>query len=410
MDPYVAVSYLDDSLRMAQGGGSRRGGTAATQATASTEPPVSPRAGGGSMRFLDCFSGIGGFSLGLEWAGMVCVGQIEVDPYCRNVLERHWPGVWRRGDIRLVDVSDCPKEIDLVCGGFPCQDISAAGKGAGITGWRSGLWTELLRLVSGLRPRWVLVENVPALRTRGADVVLGGLEAEGYACWPHVVGAWAVGAPHRRDRVWIVGHAAGARRGGNGSGNGTSRREQESVSEPRGAPVAQSQSERRATEGRGRARCDEGTGAPDGGMDDDDDGRGTRRGGGRGRDGTPAATTPAQGRTMGDPDEPRLAGRGVSGRERPHQWPAGPSSRQDDWEPARTTQPRVGRRLDGVSRKLALKALGNAVVPAVVEVIGRVILDLDAGPARGARWSGAPAAWGGGGETDEATEHRAEGP
>ena len=122
--------------------------------------------------FAEChfFAGIGGFPLGLRWAG--------------------WSGpVWT--------------------GGFPCQDISTAGKGAGLAGERSGLWWTWFALIRACRPVWLLIENVPALRTRGADDVLAALEAEGYACWPLVVGAEAVGAPHRRERVWIVAHAKG---------------------------------------------------------------------------------------------------------------------------------------------------------------------------------------------------------
>jgi site-specific DNA-cytosine methylase len=106
-------------------------------------------------------------------------------------------------DIRTLDPAAF-RGVDLVCGGFPCTDISAAGKGAGIGGARSGLWFEMARIIAGVRPRWCLIENVSALRTRGADRVLADLESLGYDAWPLVVGAWAVGAPHRRNRVWIV--------------------------------------------------------------------------------------------------------------------------------------------------------------------------------------------------------------
>ena len=99
---------------------------------------------------------------------------------------------------------------DLIVGGFPCQDISLAGQGAGIAGPRSGLWTHMERLVAECRPRWVVAENVPGLRSRGADRVCHGLEALGYACWPLVVGAVHAGAPHRRQRVWVVAQNAAA--------------------------------------------------------------------------------------------------------------------------------------------------------------------------------------------------------
>ena len=164
---------------------------------------------------LDLFSGIGGFSLGLAAAGCRTAAFCETDPSCRAVLARHWPGVPCYGDIRTLSAvrlrGDGVPDPELVCGGFPCQDISPAGRGGGLDGARSGLWREMERLVAECRPRWVVAENVPALRVRGADRVLGGLEALGYACWPLVVGAAHAGAAHRRGRVFVVAHAPGAR-------------------------------------------------------------------------------------------------------------------------------------------------------------------------------------------------------
>lgn len=167
------------------------------------------------MRVLDLFSGIGGFALGLESVGMETVAFCEHDGYARRVLKKNWPGTWIYEDVRTLTArrlrADGVGPIDLICGGFPCQDISCAGKGAGIDGARSGLWSEYHRLIREVRPRWVLAENVPALRGRGADRVLGDLERAGYTAWPFVVGAVHAGAPHRRQRAWIVAHAAGAR-------------------------------------------------------------------------------------------------------------------------------------------------------------------------------------------------------
>lgn len=161
------------------------------------------------IRVIDVFSGIGGFSLGLEsTGGFQTVAFCEIEAFPREVLAVHWPEVPCFTDVRELKLS--LGDADMIVGGFPCQDISVAGKGAGIDGERSGLWRELFRLVRECRPRWVLVENVSALRTRGADRVLADLEAEGYSCWPLVVGAWAVGAPHKRDRVWIVAHKQGS--------------------------------------------------------------------------------------------------------------------------------------------------------------------------------------------------------
>ena len=164
------------------------------------------------MPVLDLFSGIGGFSLGFERAGLRTIAFCEANPFARAILRRHWPKVPCYRDIRTltgrVMQDDGVPSPDIIIGGFPCQDISAAGKGAGLDGRRSGLWADMLRLVGECSPAWVVVENVPALRVRGADRILGELEAAGYTCWPLVVGATHAGAPHLRQRCFILAHAA----------------------------------------------------------------------------------------------------------------------------------------------------------------------------------------------------------
>lgn len=167
------------------------------------------------MRVLDLFSGIGGFSLGLERAGMTTAMFCEIEPFCRRVLAKHWPGVPIHDDVRTMGAELLARHgvaVDLVCGGFPCQNISVAGKGEGLSGDRSRLWFEYLRVIEETRPRWVVIENVPALRSRGLDIVLGGLAALRYDAEWHCVPAAAVGAPHRRDRVWIVANANAGQR------------------------------------------------------------------------------------------------------------------------------------------------------------------------------------------------------
>jgi DNA (cytosine-5)-methyltransferase 1 len=155
------------------------------------------------VTFGSLFAGIGGFDLGLERAGMQCEWQCEIDPYARRVLEKHWPDVRRYDDVRtMLDYK--PHAVDLICGGFPCQDISNAGRRAGIDGERSGLWSEYARIIGTLRPRYVLVENVAALLGRGIGRVLGDLSSLGYDAEWHVISAASVGAPHVRERVWIV--------------------------------------------------------------------------------------------------------------------------------------------------------------------------------------------------------------
>lgn len=154
------------------------------------------------------FSGIGGLELGLERAGMRTVWQVEQDEYCRSVLAKHWPDALRFEDVRDVGAHNLPR-VDVVCGGFPCQDISDAGKRAGIGGERSGLWSEYARIIRELRPRYVVVENVAALRIRGLDVVLGDLANLGYDAEWSVLSACAVGAPHTRERLFILAHRDG---------------------------------------------------------------------------------------------------------------------------------------------------------------------------------------------------------
>lgn len=249
------------------------------------------------------FCGIGGIDLGLERVGMEVRWQVELDEFCNRVLAKHWADVVRFRDVREVGAHNL-EPVDLIAGGFPCQGVSVAGKGAGLDDERSGLWFEYLRVVQELRPRWVLVENVPALRTRGSDTVLDGLGAAGYAAWPLVVGARHVGAPHRRDRVWIVAWAGHRNRAGkdtstglaDANGRGHHGRAQEAVGE----------SERRtAAEWAG-------------GVVDDAAARRCWR--------------------SHDTLQP-----GRHGLVRDDRWPARPGERQHEWEEPRTVEPPLGQ-------------------------------------------------------------------
>jgi DNA (cytosine-5)-methyltransferase 1 len=175
-----------------------------------------------TYRVLDLFSGIGGFSLGLErTGGFRTVAFCEIDPFCRRVLAKHWPRVPQYDDVRLLTAERLAADgiaVDVICGGFPCQDISVAGKGGGLAGDRSGLWSEIARLAGELRPQYLLVENVAAILSRGLDKVLGDLAAIGYDAEWHCIPASAVGAPHRRDRFWLVADARVGRRCGSSGG------------------------------------------------------------------------------------------------------------------------------------------------------------------------------------------------
>jgi DNA (cytosine-5)-methyltransferase 1 len=153
------------------------------------------------VRVLDLFSGFGGFSRGLERAGMRTVGFVEIDPYCQRLLASRYPGVPIHGDITTRVFRE--GEADVVCGGFPCQDISLAGKRAGIAGARSGLYGELVRAIRLVRPLIAYVENVAALLADGMGRVLGDMAEIGYDAEWDCIPAAAVGAMHYRDRVWI---------------------------------------------------------------------------------------------------------------------------------------------------------------------------------------------------------------
>lgn len=169
------------------------------------------------MRVLDLFSGIGGFSLGLERAGMTTVAFCEIEPYCQAVLRKHWPKVPIYDDVKELSAERLARDgisVDLICGGFPCQDISVAGKGAGLAGERSGLWSEFARLIGEIRPRRVVVENVAALTFRGLLRVLGDFAEIGYDAEWHLVPASLIGSPHKRDRTYIVAYPNG--QGGEG--------------------------------------------------------------------------------------------------------------------------------------------------------------------------------------------------
>ncbi len=290
------------------------------------------------MRVLDLFSGIGGFSIGLERAGMKTVAFCEIDPFRRKVLAKHWPKVPCFEDIRTLKGSDVGT-VDLICGGFPCQDISLAGRGAGLGGSRSGLWSEYRRVVEEKDPDWVVIENVSALRSRGLDTVLREIAALGYDAEWHCIPAAAVGAPHRRDRVWIVAHAARLQPG---------RQEQRPIGErsgSRGEPVTVADANAFGAHGCG-PRGAEGDQSQDRGAD------------------------------VADTSGPRLPlGELLAGVSRG----AGQADQGQDaamgganwW----LTEPDVGRVAHGIPARVdRLRSLGNAVVPQIPEIIGRAIM------------------------------------
>jgi len=300
------------------------------------------------MNVLDLFSGIGGFSLGLERAGMTTVAFCEIDPYCRAVLAKHWPGVPTYDDVRTLTAERLAADgiaADVICGGFPCQDISLAGKGAGLDGERSGLWREFYRLIAEIRPRYAIIENVSALRSRGLDQVLGALAEIWYDAEWHCIPAAAVGAPHRRDRVWIVAYAARVQPG---------RPEPRTIGERVGAGCepefvanANSSERRSLTEGR-----------------DVGDGHDA------GRQEAPSRSAP-HGQHGGEGDVADAYNQRLEIRLEGDAGQQPPAIGGGWWE----LEPDVGRVAHGVPARVdRLKALGNAVVPQIPEIIGRAIM------------------------------------
>lgn len=264
------------------------------------------------------FAGIGGLELGLEWAGHGPIRwQVEQDPWCRSVLAAHWPDAERFEDVRHITEL---APVDLICGGFPCQDVSCAGAGAGLDGARSGLWWEFARIVGELRPPWVVVENVAHVKgPHWLDPVRRELEELGYETLPIPIAAADVGAPHQRDRVFLV-----ARR--------------EAVADAHGEQLRDER--QRGSGGRARRVRPQGLAKP------------AHHGG--------SGTAPGVEGTRGDLTDRCHCPRDESGQ-RASAWPPVPPVRGVDDGPA--------SRLD----KARLRSLGNAVVPQCAQVVGEVI-------------------------------------
>ena len=157
------------------------------------------------MRGLSLFSGIGGLDLAFEWAGGTVEAMCEIDPYCRKVLQKHWPDIPLFEDVRRLKGEDVGA-VDIIYGGFPCQPFSVAGNQKGRDDERY-LWPEFSRLVGELKPRWVVAENVPGILHIAADDVCADLERQGYSVGIFDFEAAAVGAPHRRERIFFVAHS-----------------------------------------------------------------------------------------------------------------------------------------------------------------------------------------------------------
>ena len=277
------------------------------------------------MTFGSLFAGIGGFDLGLERAGMECRWQVEIDDYAGRVLAKHWPHVTRWGDIRTFPHGQSSDwHVDLICAGVPCQPVSIAGKQKGADDER-WMWGEALRVVADLRPRFFVAENPVGILSHDAGRTFRGLlraiASVGYLCEWHVISAADVGAPHLRQRVWLVANAKGV----SGWGGFCQAAKIKDRNEPRDSGAALAN-----TYGEG-----------------------------------------LQGAVL-EHTSPRLP-RPRSGARRNKEQDVSEAT-AGWWE----TEPEVGRVAHGIpSRVDRLRCLGNAVVPQVVEVIGRAILQAE---------------------------------
>jgi len=289
-------------------------------------------------RMGSLFSGIGGLELGLERSGLAkTVWQVEQSEFCRGVLSRHWPEARRYDDVRTVG-SATLEPVDVICGGFPCQDVSSAGKGAGLAGSRSGLWYQYARIIGEIKPRWCVVENVASGASRWVDTVVQGLAELGYATLPVPLSAFAVGAPHMRRRIFLI-----ARRTTTDRDRDRDREPAESIDgEVVGLPAVTGVSGAVADAEREQLRNP------------------ARRGGWPRRKGETLALNDGTTRDAADPNV------------------------ECYWCDTPPPEPTLRRVDDGVSLRVGsrnstaeLKALGNAVVPQCAEVVGWMIRELE---------------------------------
>jgi DNA (cytosine-5)-methyltransferase 1 len=309
------------------------------------------------ITFGSLFAGIGGIDLGFERCGMECKWQVEINDYAQKVLAKHWPAVHRERDIRACSTRNLER-VDIIAGGFPCQDISYAGLGAGLDGERSGLFFEAIRLVRELQPRAVVLENVAALLTRGLDRVLGTLAEIGYDAEWHCIPAAYVGAPHIRDRVFVLAYASGKRAGHECRSLGGQERtiartfqpetlrQQDGQIVPKGSDsvccnVSDTRCQLRKSRASKRPRSDS-----------------------QAKRGSAANDDKRCGENVADTAGVYAQGfNNRSGKEQP--W------RSSWW----AVEPDVGRVAHGIpSRVDRLRGLGNAVVPQVAELVGRMVL------------------------------------
>lgn len=281
------------------------------------------------LTFGSLFSGIGGMDLGLERAEMKCLWQVEIDDWCNRVLAKHWPEVRRYKDVKEVGKHNL-EPVDLICGGFPCQPHSVAGKRKGAADDRN-LWPEYLRIITELQPRYILGENVPGIITTYLDTVLSDLEGAGYITATFNIPACAFDAPHRRERIFIIAHRKRL-----GRKTRASQRIQSEIKKPEGQEpehVCESASKSRDVANRNNERQL---------VREYKQGYGNKFT-----------------KKKLESSQPIICSNNIARR-----W----------W----TVEPDVGRVAHGISNRVdRLRGLGNAVVPQVAEWIGKRIIEFD---------------------------------
>jgi DNA (cytosine-5)-methyltransferase 1 len=337
------------------------------------------------MNVLDLFSGIGGFALGLERAGMKTVAFCEIDLTCRQVLAKNFPGVPLFTDVKLLN-SETLKHylgdvtIDVIAGGFPCQDISVAGRKKGMIdehgqATRSGLWFEFKRLIREIKPRYVIIENVANLRGNGLVTVLQDLWSLGYDAEWHIISARSVGAPHLRERIWIVAYPHGQSVRLEPRGILGTLRESERVAGDHGevgpglhgSDASNSDSERL----QGQIQRSEENGRV---GEEQNNGRSPRR-----------VRKPSRSNFFTpDPDHVRLWKAFASSEEK-HKWWTETTTRFRDWwkteSPICRVDDGLSARVDRGTEKIRaarIKQLGNTIVPFIAEFIGNRIQEYEA--------------------------------
>lgn len=310
------------------------------------------------LRELHLFAGIGGDILAGEMLGHTAIGAVELSPFCRAVLAHHWPTLYQHDDIRTFQGSALRGRCELVCGGFPCQDISSAGRGAGLKGARSSLWFEMLRVVGEVAPAYVFVENSPLLRTRGLDVVLGGLADLGFDAEWGVLSAKSIGANHDRKRMWILA-AHPDRAGSSGSALHHRRQDEEAPTVAAGPCEDVADAGRRSVQHR---RAGGEVVGPAGEVE----GQGDQRQ----RSGDAAGDRREAAADAGGPGLPLSEREASCGAERNQE--RGAATERSWW----LFEPDVGRVAHGVPNRVdRLRSLGNAQVPLQAATAFRLLMD-----------------------------------